>query len=262
VGALLSWINAAELPPAEISTTSEANGLGIRSVLTPQIADVWRSGAVSTGAIIRIRVDLGLVRTDLRFVGVAAPADGVLPGADAKMRFVASAIAVDGEEAANSGLLPMDMRATGVWGWVAPSTFTARYLQWRIQVGAADTYIQLGRLWAGPALVSSRGISYGQARGAIDAGSSEVAGLSGVRYATRGAVRRKASWAFPALLESEADALDDAARAVGTTGQVFAAPFQERLSKTGMFGHFTTPPAPAASRFQRWSADIDIEEDL
>ena len=81
MGILLSWVNLLESSGVVLSASSEAAGLGIRSVLTPQIAEVWRSG--SWGATtIDIDVDLGAVQP-INALAVAAPRDGRLPSAAA-----------------------------------------------------------------------------------------------------------------------------------------------------------------------------------
>jgi hypothetical protein len=262
MGAILSWVNAAEAPSAEISATSDVTGLGIRSVLTPQIADVYRSGVWSGGSTVSIILDLGLIRTDLRLIVLAWPRDGQQPSPEARIRAIGSTSAPGGADAFNSGLLPLFTVNTGLWVYLLPQATVARYVRFNIQSGAADSYLQLGRIWAGPALVSSKGVAYGQQRGYLDAGGNERAGVSGVRYATRGAVRRKAQWQFPSLREADALALDALALSAGTTGQVFGSPFETTPARDGLFGHFTEPPSISCVSFQRWSASISIEEDL
>jgi hypothetical protein len=260
VGAILAWENAAAGAAAEISTTSEAAGLGIRSVVTPQIADVWRSGLWTGGNTISITVNLGVVRSDLRLFLLAWPRDGVQPSAAARVRLAAASSA--GVEVFNSGLLPLVTAGTGLWVFLAPAAITAQFVTFTFTSGAADRYLQIGRVWVGPALVSSRAVSYGQSRGYIDAGSNERAGVSDIRYAMRGAVRRRVQWSFPGLPEADALALDSLALMAGTTGQVFGSPFEAMPARDGVLGHFTETPAPKLATFRRWSSDISIEEDL
>ncbi len=96
---MLSWRNEIERAGAEISADSEVMGLGVRSLLTPQVADVWRSGAWGASTV-TLRADLGAVREGLRLVLLAAPRDGLLPGPGALVRVAASAI----EAPSGSGL--------------------------------------------------------------------------------------------------------------------------------------------------------------
>jgi hypothetical protein len=252
--------NACEAAGAEISVSSEVAGLGARSLLTPQIADIWRSAPVAPGNTVTIRVDFGGVLPDLRFVGLAAPRDGVLPGAGATIRVTASATALDGAEALDTGTVPWGM-AKGVWGCLAPP-FSARWVRFTLTAGATDTYLQLGRLWVGPALLTAGSISYGWQRNAADMGSSERAGRSGVRYAGRGAIYRTQTMTLPALRHDEAETLETIRLAVGNTGQIFAAPFDSRIGETGIFGRFANPPGSEQHLFSRHRATITIEEDF
>ena len=61
MGILLSWSNLAEAEAVNLSVDSEAPGLGLRAVLTPQIAEVWRSNAWGA-TVINLRIDLGEAR--------------------------------------------------------------------------------------------------------------------------------------------------------------------------------------------------------
>ena len=77
MGILLSWTNLADAAGVNLTVDSEAQGLGLRAILTPQIADVYRSlpwGATT----ITLRVDLAAIRT-INAIVLAAPRDGLLP---------------------------------------------------------------------------------------------------------------------------------------------------------------------------------------
>jgi hypothetical protein len=258
--AIISWVNAADDPLAEIDASSEVSGLGARSLLTPQISDVFRTGVWSNGSIFYLTIDLGRVR-DLRLFALAAPRDGHLPDADAKVRVVASVNSPGDADAMNSGLLPLDL-TSGVWAYLPQAAVMARYVQFRCVAGAADTYLQLGRLWLGPALVTASSSNYGQQRGYADAGSNDRSGVSGVRFATPGAVRRQPQWSLPSMPEADKNGVEAAALAAGTTRQIFASPFAGAPSRDGVFGHFTAPPAARLTAHRRWSADISLDEDL
>lgn len=91
VGILLSATNLAEGSAANLAVDSEAAGLGLRAVLTPQISDVWRSAAWGATTI-NLDVDLGSAEA-FNVVAIAAPRDGLLPGASALISLGASATA-------------------------------------------------------------------------------------------------------------------------------------------------------------------------
>ena len=312
MGILLGWQNLLEQAGVVLAASSEAPGLGIRSVLTLQIAEVWRSGAWGA-ATIDIDADLGSPQP-INVVALAAPRDGLLPSAEATVTSQASAsaapsrsnlqanpssiipgggtyaiganatnlgavsgptggtgarrigstaatganvwiarsslLAVAGgmpyrlsvwcrsnataptrgttltvdeyigatffrrtigpglsgavdatwrlfsrvitplatttaiqvylaegfqngaeievadvsivrlAEAIETGAQPLGLAPWGLWGWCSASAVTARYLRLSFTGTAADAYLQLGRLWAGPALISSRAAAF------------------------------------------------------------------------------------------------------
>jgi hypothetical protein len=257
MGAVIAWRNEAERPAASISGSSEAGGLGVQSVLSPTIAEVWRTAAAGA-ATHYIAVDFG-ARVPIRLVAIGAPRDGVLPGTGAIWSAYGSNVAIGGMDVFFSPPAALNL-SRGAVGRLLPSVFLARYLTVTVIGAAGDPYLQLGRLWAGDALVTQGNISYGWQRGTLDTGSSERASLSGVRNIQRGAVARSLDFSLPRLTAAEADALDDAALAIGTTGQGFVAPFS--TMEKAMFGHFTAPPAPTQPGPLRFNARIAFEEDL
>lgn len=416
MGILLGWQNLLEAAGVVLASSSEAAGLGIRSVLTPQLAEVWRSGAWGASTV-DIDVDLGSAQ-GINVVAVGAPRDGRLPaagatvsaqgstlaalsranlqgspgsividnvsfsrgvnatdlgavtgplgaagarrfgsasatgancwvgrsgsgvpmiggqavtlqvwarvngtplptrgtvmtvdeyngatflrrwvgpsllGADATWRQFSTTITTRSDctalgvfwvegwqtgaqvefaspslvkvgETLNLAAAPLTLAPLGVWAWASSSPILARYLRLSFTGTAADAYLQLGRVWAGPALITGRAASYGHRRGAVDPGRNDRAGVSGLRVAQRGQPYRVASFAAQALTAAEALQVEAAALAVGTTGQVFAARNHLDLAGSGMFGAFTTAP-PETERTARnlWRADFTLEEDL
>jgi hypothetical protein len=120
--------------------------------------------------------------------------------------------------------------------------------------------LQLGRLWVGDGLVTTYSYAYGHARSFRDPGLSSRAGLTGVRYATRGSPYRVERIAFPILTESEASSVITASSEVGTTGQVFFAREEEYLGE-GLFGQFSDVPVVNRELEDLWTTDFQIEED-
>lgn len=261
--ALLATENLLNRPLAEISASSEAEGLGVRALLTPQLSDVYRSGPWMPGASVTISADLGEDR-DCQLFLLAAPRDGVLPSAAAQVRVYAALAPLSNplEAPFYSGFVPAAFGPNGLLAFVPPEPVRVRYVEWRFIAGAADRYLQLGRAWVAPLVISSRAAGYGQRRGVIDAGVNDRAGLSGVRYATPGARRRFTRWTYPQIPRADAEALDAAALEAGTTGQVFGSPWNADPARHGVLGHFSALPEPTRITPQRWSADIAIEEDL
>jgi len=415
MGILLGWQNLLEQAGVVLAASSEASGLGIRSALTPQIAEVWRSGTWGATTI-DIDADLGSTQS-LGVVALAAPRDGLLPSSGATVALQASAsaapsrtnlqanpsnivpgggtwgiganttnlgavagpaggtgarrigsasttgasvfiarsslLAVAGgmpyrlsvwcrsnataptrgttltideyngptfsrrsvgpgisgavsstwrqfsrvatllstttqiqvylaegfqtgaeievadvsivrlAESIETGAQPLGLSPWGLWGWCSASPVAARYLRLSFTGTAADAYLQLGRLWAGPALITSRAAAYGHSVGATDPGSSSRVGVSGLRVAQRGTAYRVQQFSAPLLTTAEATQLQQAALAVGSTGQVIAARNHLDLAGSAMFGAFSgSPPATQRVTPAYWRADFQIEEDL
>ena len=261
MGILLSWSNRAESAATNLAVDSEAAGLGLRAVLTPQISDLWRSDGWGAGTI-NLRVDLGSAQ-GLNLVALAAPRDGLLPSPGATVQLTADASVLDGAAALDTGLqdLGAAMAGFGLWTWVSSSAVTARYLRLQF-TGIGEAYLQLGRLWVGPALITTRQASYGFSIGANDPGSTTRSGISGVRDIQRGRPYRSLAFAADTLTTAEASQIEQAALTVGTTGQVFAARLHSDAARTGCFGVFTRSPTLTRTSHLLWRADFAIEEDL
>jgi len=257
-GALISWVNHAENSAASIDASSEAAGFGARSLLTPQIADVWRSGTWGETTI-TVDADLGADR-EIGVVAVAAPRDGLLPATAATVALTASTVSQSGTDVLDIAAAAHGMAPWGVWAWAASAPVTARYVRLSFAGTAGDTYLQLGRLWIGPALVTEHAEAFGASFGAQDFGSSERAGMTGVRYAMRGQTTRSQQWSLDALTEAEAGQLELCAAEAGTTGQVFVA---RRWTSPGqgMFAAFAQPLSPAQVGPNVWRAALSIVED-
>lgn len=260
MGVLLSWTNLAETAP-EISCDSEAAGLGLRALLTPQIADVWRSDGWGA-ATITLDVDLGADR-DVRVVAIAAPRDGLLPSASATVRLTASTVSASGTEALDTSAVAFGMTAAAAcWAWCgAAAPVSARY--WRLAFAgtSGDAYLQLGRLWIGPALVTSRAVSYGWREAAQDSGITSRSALSGIRDARRGRGLRQVEWPLLALTSTDAAEVARAATEAATTGQVYGA--RDHLTPSaGLFGAFAAPPSVQRIAYPVWSTTLSIIEDL
>ena len=262
MGILLSWSNLAEGSAANLAVSSEALGLGLRAVLTPQISDVWRSNAWGASTI-DLRVDLGAAKS-IGLVAIAAPRDGLLPSTAATVRLTADTAMLDGSAALDTGSqsLGSSMASFGLWAWASSTPIAARYLRLQFTGSVTDAYLQLGRLWVGPALVTTRQSSYGFSLGASDPGSSARAGISGVRDVQRGRAYRSLAFTSDTLTTAEAAQVEQAALAVGSTGQVFAARLHTDPARTSCFGAFSRAPTLTRVANALWRGDFAIEEDL
>lgn len=254
MGALLSWIN--RLDRGTVSATS-ATGLTAAGLLTPQINDVWRSGTWNASTATITATLAGSF--PINVVAVAAPRDGALPTGACTIRITAGSTA-GSSSALDTGSLSFSLSPWGVWAWRSVAGVTAQHWTVAITGVAGNPYLQLGRLWIGPALITSRGYAFGASRGGRDPGGTARASLTGTRYATPGRTYRIERMTLQALTSAEATEVEAMAVAVGTTGQVFAARSDASLGD-GIFGAFVEPPAVVRPFPQVWTADMQIEED-
>jgi hypothetical protein len=153
MGILLSWVNLADA--AGLTASSTAGTLSVSNLKAPQIVEVWRSGAWGATTL-DLRADLQSAQS-FRFVAIAAPRDGVLPNTLSTVRLTAGST-LDATNALDTGAVALGsvMAAHGLWCWVGSAAVSARYVRLQFTGTAADSYLQLGRLWIGPALVTAR----------------------------------------------------------------------------------------------------------
>lgn len=254
MGALLSWVN--RLDRGTVSAAS-ATSMDASALLTPQINDVWRSQTWNASTVTISATLAGSF--PINVVAVAAPRDGALPTGACTIRIKAGSSAGT-STALDTGSLSFTLSPWGVWGWRSVAGVTAQY--WTIEVTgvASNPFLDLGRLWIGPALITSRGYAFGASRGGRDPGTVSRSALTGTRYARLGRTFRVERMALPALTSAEATQVEAMAATVGTTGQVFAARSDASLGE-GIFGGFTEPPAVVRAYPQVWTCDMQIEED-
>lgn len=265
MGAIIGWQNWVDAPGVGTNATTTLGDLGPGNILTASVSEVWR-GVLTTTTAHRLRVDLGQTRSDLSLFVLAAPRDGMLPGAAASARFVASNVAEDGEEAANvySATNPFNTD-TGLWVVRLTTPISARWIHWRVLGAAGDAYWQVGRAFAGPCLVTSRGIAPEWRRAALDTASTTRTPIVGTRFSRHGARARRLSFSLPALTATEAASLRTASAAAGRTAQVFAAPFADSTAAAlGVLGTFAAPPDPQlrGDALGRYRATITVDEEI
>lgn len=223
---LVSGTSWADLPGVSIDTDSEAEGLGVRSLLTPVLGDVWRTtGSGDVPGERRLSVDLG-VRRPVRVIALQAPRDGLLPEAGATIE-----VSISGNAAGSNGLgfrdVPLDM-SRGYWTWTFDATLQVRYVQ--IVLISSQPYLQFGRLWVGDAMVTQSLAESGYEPAVSDAPGEPT--------------RRRVQFTLPGLTQTLADQLEGIGLDAGTQRQILAIPRVERADKTAVFGKFTTIPAP------------------
>lgn len=259
MGTVLSWKNWVSQSGVEVTTSS--NQLGPGGLLTPQIQDVWRSATWNSTNNAVITVDLKEART-IRLIAFAAPRDGLLPSSGATVAITASNVSTSGSEVLNLTAATFTLDPWGVWGWRSVAGISARYVRITL-VGtgvASNSYIQLGRLWIGDALITQYSYTYGQGRSFRDPGINSRAGITGIRYASLGLPYRVERISLPILSQAEGNSIVTAGGEVGSSGQIYFAREEEYLGE-GLFGHFSEVPAVNRQLEDMWTTDFQIEED-
>lgn len=260
MGLIISATNAVDRGATILTTSSEVAPLGLRALLTPQIADVWRSGAWGSSADIELRVDLGS-ETAVDVIAVRAPSSGVLPSASAQWRVTGGSGGPDSTTAINTGFQALAMAPLGQAVLLLPDQKTLRYVRLTFRAGSGDRYFQIGRLWIGAAYRLACAVSYGEARGYEDTGVNDRAGLTGIRYSQAGIVQRTRSWRISSMLQADANMLDAVALTAGTTQQILASPFSDDISRHAIIGTMTRMPEPQQNTYARWTAEMAMRED-
>lgn len=200
--------------------------------------------------------------TSLNYSGTGATQIRVF-GAQVEGNAIASAyVLTQSEPSSEVQFLSTQMSNHGVWAYRPTAAITARYLRFRFVGSASDLYFQAGRIWAGPALVTARQVSYNHETAVVDPGISARSPITGLRDVQRGAPYRRCRWPLGLLTSAEAASLREAALEAGTTGQVFAARIDTDLAETGMFGAFAEPPSLRQASHNVWQSEIVIEEDV
>lgn len=130
------------------------------------------------------------------------------------------------------------VRHPWVVAWMLPATISPRYL--RIDIddpGNPDGYVQLGRLFVGPAFQPALNASYGLADQWQDTGSTER-GLSGAVFATAGRRYRTTQMTLDWLeAGDEASRWWEMQRAAGRTGEVLYLPYPHDRQQTQRYGY-------------------------
>lgn len=258
---MISWVNLADAA-AEIAATREEAGLGVRSLLTEPVAEVWRVPAVAAG----VQTDLDVTLPEAAGIGVVAlfaPRDGYLPPGTTVALSISN-VAIGGTDVLALAAAPLALAAgRGCW-WHWPAVpVVGRFIRLRFTAGAGDVYLQLGRLWVGPDFRPATPFSRDDhARGVLSAGVVERAAISGALSAQRGATVRNTRFTLPLLTNAEADVVEGMALDVANFGQVVACARTQAGASGVLLGRFEAPPAPRIVTPLLWSAGFSVLEDL
>jgi hypothetical protein len=214
---LLSWINHVDVTGAELSASSTAGDLAIDNVTKPIARERFRTQSLtatinvdwlqdrSVGALaIRFLEDFGGLPTS-GTVRHRLDADGGTPGNGSVLD--TGTINVG----AQSGF-PYHLR-------VPSSEQTARYWQIDFDVSGVS-FIDIGRLWAGPVFRPDPNVAYGYDDGYTDASTVNQANRSGIETVDEGTVLRRFRFALEAMGDSDRKEARDLKRIAGQHGQV------------------------------------------
>lgn len=268
MGILLSWVNHTDAAATVLFSDNEASGLPIARIQTPQIADVFRSGSWGSATPCTIAIDFGSDKT-FEMIALQAPRDGVLPAPGASVTRLAIGVSTQAAgNGANDALfvnyhdIGDRMADYGLYVYQAASPVTGRYVNLVFVNNGTASYLQLGRVWIGETLITTRNASLGASLGASDPGVNVRANPSGVRDTQEGTAYRQMALIVNTLTLAEAAIIRSIQVSRGSTRQVFCAEIDTQAETTGFFGNFTRAPTLTRVAPLLYKADFTIEEDL
>lgn len=254
---LLSWVNHADAAATTITSTSAVVGLGPERLKDPQVRRRMRSAPGNTAPTITVNLgtykevgvlavvqpdDAGAIDADGNPTGFLAASDvirhrldfpflppgtgalydsasdfGSYTGPALSFNFAAGSYS---EYQATSGIVA----GYGLHAQVLPATVTPQY--WQIDISAPSLaptpgYVDLGRLWIGPAFRPTRNFAYEWTDAWDDLSTVTSVDRSGLEFVDRGPKRRVLTFALKSLTAAEAKVtVKELGRIAGTSGQV------------------------------------------
>lgn len=202
-----------------ISATSEVEGLSAANVATPIIGEPWR-------ATCRPADDFTVYITFTNFrsidvICVVFPRNSASTPPIGSIE-ITSLVESDGYTQLAFESLNVDRRH-GYYLYKLQERKSVASLALRFFASAENfeiNYIDVGRIWCGPAFFPDRDFEYGWTRQWEDSGTNIYAPKSGARFSDSGIKRRVASVSFPAINGSDAEEMFNADYDVGSTGQM------------------------------------------
>jgi hypothetical protein len=142
------------------------------------------------------------------------------------------------------------------------STVTARY--WRATFNVSNSFIDIGRAWAGEIFRPETNIRYGYQDEWGDLSTVTAAQRSGAEYVDEKDRQRSFSFDTQELSESEKNTLREGLRKAGIANQVLAVikPGASDLGREGVIGRLVQTSPLIQPRFNRYSAPLRIRESL
>lgn len=230
---LISYVNWVDRPGAGIAASPGPSTLPAANLADPVVQRRFRA----SGTDCWVLVDFGAPR-EVGVLALAQPHDaggldpmgeplGHLDAADTVRHRLDLAAAGEGA-ALDTGTVPCRVaRGYGLHVHVLAGPVTARY--WRLDLSAPSLgvpgFVDLGRVWAGPALRPANNFAFGWRDLWADATAATTVSRSGLRVRDLRHRQRRLDLAFPALTAAEArGAFKELSRTVGLRGQVLVSP--------------------------------------
>ncbi len=255
--ALLSVINYVDSGTMRRPSDGEAPDLPIENVQRPAISEIWRGGT-RFGDLAYVIAEFGQVR-QVEVLAAAWPRWGVVPAPTDGLR---ARLRLDGADVFDTGVVESGVDPVArTWFLRLPQAVEADafWLGWDYDITLPK---ELGRLWAGPAIQTPVNVAYPLERIWADEGRKARSPRSGVIRTDLGPRPRQVGFQHEVLRDAEAEALLEAQRVHGRTGQVLFCWDPESPAKTTLFGR-----VDGLSPLQSYSFNLSrlayrIEEDL
>lgn len=253
---MLAWDNYVDRVGVVLSASSEAAGtLGVRNLIDPSPSIPWRSLPVSTPHWLEF--NLGSLRP-VNVVAFAQWRDGMMlqPGDTVRLvlRDDGAAVAYDTGAVAWGG----DPWA-GYWATIIPEPVPARTV--RIEIGTANPYVQIGRLWIAEAWQPRLNFAFDWSTGLLDDSKTIRAPRSGIRFTDPRTKRRQVALSLSWLDPEESEALRGGDILAGSSRQVLVCPRPAQWARDLMFGVSDQVSPLINPNFDLWTKAIQITED-
>lgn len=266
IKALLSATNYVDAPGTTVTAEDQAGDLTPNNVKRPSPFTRWRSGSEESNGVTRwIEADFG---EDVE-IGVIAGAFSRRGGdvVPASTDTIQAQLDPSSGSGGNGAVLDVSTLAStvdphcGTFLYKPASPITGRYLRLTLTL-AASKYIELGRLWAGPVASPEVNVAYPFEQQRSDMGRAPRSPRTGIIRPELGLKPREVAFQWAAADDTEAEALLDAQRIAGMTGQVLFCWEPDSPTLATIFGRVAS-----LDPSQHWSFDLNsqafrIVEDL
>ena len=146
------------------------------------------------------------------------------------------------------------------------STVGARYLRVDVHAAsqAASNFFRIGRIWAGPSLVPTIGLSYPYSEDPSDPSQMVQAPYAGKKYFNKYPRARVCSFSWGSLNRDDAISMKEISRIAGQSSAVLFVPdpTSDHLQSEAVMGYFTKKDPISHPQFPIWGFGGDVTQSI